>query len=103
MLDNLNTERRLSRLESRTKSNTYRINELREITSDIHELAKSMAVLVNSFDTMNSNIEELKSKVDTLESAPAKSWKESTKTIINTVIAVVSSTVAVSIMSQLNP
>lgn len=71
----LEHERRLAETESRSKSNTKRIEELERTTDTIQQLATSVAVMAEQMRTMNGSLASLSNKVETLEAEPAKKWR----------------------------
>ena len=71
----LEHERRLAETESRSKSNTKRIDDLERTTGAIQQLATSVAVMAEQMRTMNGSLTALTNKVETLEAEPAKKWR----------------------------
>ncbi len=82
-------ERRLTEVESRSKSNTKRIDKLEEQTEAINRLATSMAVMVEKQDETTNAVSELNDKVTALESKPAKRWESLVEKVIWAVAAAV--------------
>lgn len=74
-MDDKEYEHRLTDVESRCKSNTHRIDKLEESTEAINRLATSVEVMATKQDAMGVSVDKLVSKVDTLESKPAKRWE----------------------------
>lgn len=68
----LEHERRLTQVEQRCKSNTYRLEKLEESTEAINRLATSMEVMVNKQEQVAETVEKLDSKVTALEEKPRK-------------------------------
>lgn len=68
----LEHERRLTQVEQRCKSNTYRLEKLEESTEAINRLATSMEVMVNKQEQVVETVEKLDSKVTALEEKPRK-------------------------------
>lgn len=85
----LEHERRLAETESRSKSNTKRIDELERTTTTIQQLATSVAVMAEQMRTMNGNLASLTNKVETLEAEPAKKWRFVVEKVIYFVVAAV--------------
>lgn len=89
-------EHRLTEVESRTKSNTHRIDKLEESTEAINRLATSMEVMLSeqkhqtsAISKIETNVAKLDSKVETIEQKPAKRWESVTeKAILMLVTAV---------------
>lgn len=85
----LEHEKRLTEVESRSKSNTLRINKLEEQTEAINRLATSMAVMAEKQDETTSIVTALDSKVTALEAKPAQRWDALIDKIIWAVAAAV--------------
>ena len=85
----LEHERRLAEAESRSKSNTKRIDELEKTTGTIQQLATSVAVLAEQIKTMNGNLTVLTGKVESLEAEPAKKWRFVVEKAIYFVVAAI--------------
>lgn len=68
----LEHERRLTQVEQRSKSNTYRLEKLEESTEAINRLATSMEVMVSKQEQVAETVEKLDGKVTALEEKPAK-------------------------------
>ena len=83
----LDHERRLTEVESRSKSNTKRIDKLEEHTEAINRLATSMAVMAEKQDETTHIVSELDNKVTKLEEKPAKRWEKVVETIITIVVS----------------
>lgn len=89
-------EHRLTEVESRTKSNTHRIDKLEESHEAINRLATSMEVMVSeqkhqtsAIAKIETNVAKLDAKVETIEQKPAKRWESVTeKAILMLVTAV---------------
>lgn len=73
-MDDKEYEHRLTDVESRCKSNTHRIGELKEEITAVNQLATSVAVMAEQLKTMNANVDSLSDKVDAIEAKPAKRW-----------------------------
>lgn len=68
----LEHERRLTAVEQRSKSNTYRIEKLECSTEAINRLATSMEVMVSKQEQVAETVEKLDGKVSSLEKKPIK-------------------------------
>lgn len=78
----LEHERRLTDVEAKADRNEGRIKKLEESHEALHQLATSVAVMAEKQDTMNSNVEKLTEKVDSIEGKPAERWDKLISTII---------------------
>lgn len=78
----LEHERRLTEVEARAERNEGRIKKLEGEHEALNKLATSVAVMAEKQDTMNSNVEKLTEKVDSIEGKPAEHWDKLISTII---------------------
>lgn len=62
-------------IESRCKSNTHRINELREHQSALDKLATSVEVLATKQETVEGDVKEIKEDVKTITGKAGKRWE----------------------------
>lgn len=76
------TEERIASLEERCKSNTYRINELKENTAAVQRLATSVELMAQSMDGMAAEQKAQGQRLTALERIPADRWNSATKTVI---------------------
>ncbi len=76
------TEERIASLEERCKSNTHRINELKENTAAVQRLATSVELMAQSMDRMADEQKEQGQRLTALERIPADRWNSATKTVI---------------------
>lgn len=72
----LEHEKRLTEVESRSRSNTKRIDKLEQQTEAINRLATSMAVMAEKQDETATIVTALDDKVTKLEEKPAKRWEK---------------------------
>lgn len=70
----LEHERRLTEVETRSKSNSHRLDKLEESTEAINRLATSMEVMAERQEQVVETVGKLDSKVTLLEEKPAKRW-----------------------------
>lgn len=85
---------KLAEADSRSKSNTHRLDKLEEQSDAIHSLATSVGVMAegqkhqgDAIDRVANQVQNLDGKLDTLEKAPAKRWELVVKTLITAVVA----------------
>lgn len=67
-------EHRLSTVESRSKSNTKRLDKVEKQQDDFVELVTSVKVLAEREQNVETDVKEIKSDVKSLTSKPAKRW-----------------------------
>ena len=89
---------RLTETESRSKSNTHRIDSLEEKVDSLNRITTAMEVMATeqkhqteAMGEIKRNVESLDSKVEAIEQKPAKRWDSVVEKII---LAVVSAAVA---------
>lgn len=70
----LEHERRLTEVETRSKSNSHRLDKLEESTEAINRLATSMEVMAERQEQVVETVGKLDTKVTLLEEKPAKRW-----------------------------
>lgn len=95
-MDAIQTEHRLTEVEQRTKSNTHRLDKLEPIVEEIHTMSNTMVQLVQevkhtneAVSSLDSKVERMDNRVDEMEKAPAKEFKNTKTTVINTVLGAV--------------
>ena len=78
----LQFEHRLTETESRSKSNTHRIAEMKqrmdrqdERIDAVNRLASAVEVLATKQESIAENVDKLAGKVECIESEPAKKWR----------------------------
>ena len=74
-------------LEARCKSNTHRIDELEEDNRALHTLATSVEVLATKQETIEANVNEIKTDVKSLKSLPASRWEAMIKAVVTAIVA----------------
>ena len=67
-------ERRLTEVEGRAKSNTYRVDKLEKQQNEFVELVTSVKILAEREQNVENDVKEIKSDVKSLTSKPAKKW-----------------------------
>lgn len=72
---NENEHERLTRVEDRAKSNTYRIEEIEKRLDDNEKLVTSVALIAQKQETMEGDVKDIKKAVDNLTLKPAKRWE----------------------------
>ena len=73
-MDEVEIERRLTKVEDREKSNSYRLDEVEKRQEDITELVQSVATIAQKQNDMDSDVREIKTDVKALMAKPAKRW-----------------------------
>lgn len=90
----LEHEKRLTEVESRSRSNTKRIDKLESQTEAINRLATSMAVMAEKQDETATIVTALDSKVTKLEEKPAKRWEKVVETLLIALVSALAGFIA---------
>lgn len=80
-------EHRLTALESRSKSNQYRLDEMEKRQADLEELTSTVKVLVVREENVENDVKEIKNDVKTLTSKPGQRWEKVVETIATIVVS----------------
>lgn len=83
----LNHEHRLTEIEERSKSNTYRIDKLEERQNNLDDLVGTVKALAVREENVENDVKEIKSDVKTLTNKPAERWEDIVKTVLSVVVA----------------
>ena len=84
----LEWERRLSRVEDRTKSNTHRLDEVEQRQEDMTELVRSVAAIAQKQTDMDVDMKEIKADVKALTGKPGRRWDSVVEKALLTAVAV---------------
>ena len=84
----LEWERRLSRVEDRTKSNTHRLDEVEQRQEDMTELVRSVAAIAQKQKDMDVDMKEIKADVKALTGKPGRRWDSVVEKALLTAVAV---------------
>ena len=82
-----NQVRELADTTARSKSNTHRLDDVEKRLSDNEKLTTSVALMAQKQDSMEGDIREIKTAVNTLAEKPGKRWEALTSTIIAAIAA----------------
>lgn len=85
----LDHERRLTEVEQRSKSNTYRLAEVEKRQDNIEDLVGTVKVLADREKRVEGDVKEIKSDVKDLKQKPAKRWELAVTEMIKLLVAVV--------------
>ncbi len=95
-MNELEFEHRMTEVESRSKSNTHRLDKLEPIVQEIHTMSNTMVQLVQEVKHTNEavrsldiKVDRMDSRVDDMEKAPAKKWGAAKDKVFNTILGVV--------------
>jgi len=84
---------KLAEIDQRGRSNTRRIEDLERQNEALLKLASSVEVLATRQDAMSHTLDRLDSKVETLESLPARRWEAVVGAVISCVVGFVAALV----------
>ena len=73
-------------IDQRSKSNTHRINDLEEDNRALHQLATSVEVLATKQETIESNVQEIKTDVKALKAVPGSKWEALVKAVVTAIV-----------------
>jgi uncharacterized protein YoxC len=90
----LEHEKRLTKVEERSKSNQHRLDKLEPIVEEIHNMSETLVEMTTEMKHTNKSIEGIKDKVESMEQEPAKRWKDSTKAIFNAFLGAIGTAAA---------
>ena len=92
----ISIEHRLTEVEQRSKSNQHRLETLEKEHGVLHSMAASLEVMANeqkhqteTIAGVKTDVGRLESKVDVLESKPAKRWEAVVEKALLAVVAAV--------------
>lgn len=71
----LEHEKRLTEVESRSKSNAHRLDAVEEKQNDLSELVGTVKVLATKEAQVESDVKEIKGDVKMLTEKPGKKWE----------------------------
>lgn len=79
----------LTEVDTRSRSNTRRIEQLEKSTDVLNRLATSIEVMATKQEQMSDNIEKMDAKITVLEEKPVKRWDSLVTAIISSVVGIV--------------
>lgn len=83
----LEHERRLTDVESRSKSNTKRLDEIEKKQNDLGELVGTVKALAVREENVENDVKEIKIDVKSIKEKPGKRWDNLVSQIITLVVA----------------
>ena len=82
-------ERRLTEVESRSKSNMRRLDAVEKRQNNLDDLVSTVKVLVDREERVESDVSEIKTDVKEMKDKPGKRWDGLVDKIILTIAAAV--------------
>ena len=80
-------EHRLTEVEERSKSNTYRLAEVEKRQDNLDDLVSTVKVLAVREENVENNVKEIKIDVKSLTGKPAKRWDNLVNQVISILVA----------------
>lgn len=77
---------RLAEIDSRSRSNTHRLDKLEGNVAAIQSLATSVAVMAEKQGSMADQVGKIASDVEDLKGEPGRRWKNITEKIITVAV-----------------
>lgn len=95
-MNELEMEHRLTAVEDRSKSNSHRLDNMEPVVKEIHTMSTTMVTLVEGIKHTNlaisdliGKVDKIDSRVDEIEKAPGKEWKQTKQKVRDTVLGLV--------------
>lgn len=85
----LDHEKRLTEVEQRSKSNTYRLADLEKRQDNLDELIGTVKVLAVREENVENDVKEIKSDVKSLTQKPAQRWENIVSEVIKLLVVAV--------------
>ena len=80
-------ERRLTEVESRSKSNTKRLDDIETRQDNLDTLVATVAVLAEKESNVENDVKEIKNDVKSIKDKPGKRWDDIVDKVIWAVLA----------------
>lgn len=77
---------KIAEIESRSKSNTHRIDDLEADNKALHQLATSVEVLATKQEAIEANVSEIKDDVKSLKAIPGGKWEALVKAALTAIV-----------------
>lgn len=77
---------KIAEIESRSKSNTHRIDDLEADNKALHQLATSVEVLATKQEAIEANVSEIKDDVKSLKAIPGGKWEALVKAVLTAIV-----------------
>lgn len=82
-------EHRLTEVESRSKSNTHRIDDMERRQDNLDDLVSTVKVLVHREETVENDVKEIKSDMKILTGKSGKMWESIVEKVVLAIVAAV--------------
>ena len=77
---------KIAEIESRSKSNTHRIDDLEADNKALHQLATSVEALATQQEAIEANVSEIKDDVKSLKAIPGGKWEALVKAVLTAIV-----------------
>lgn len=84
----LEHEKRLTEVESRSKSNTKRIDEMEKRQDNLDDLVSTVRVLADREKRVEDDVSEIKDDVKEMKEKPGKRWESIVEKVIMTIVGI---------------
>ena len=78
---------KLAEVDQRSRSNTHRLEQVEKKLEDNEQLLTNVALIAQKQNTLESDVQEIKTDVKMLTAKPAKRWESVVEKIILAVVA----------------
>ena len=85
----LDHEKRLTETESRSKSNTRRLDKVEKWQADFGDLISTVKVLADREERVEKDVSEIKENVQEMKEKPGKRWDSVVDKVIFTIVGAV--------------
>ena len=85
----LDHEKRLTETESRSKSNTRRLDKVEKWQADFGDLISTVKVLADREERVEKDVSEIKENVQEMKAKPGKRWDSVVDKVIFTIVGAV--------------
>ena len=77
---------KIAEIDSRSKSNTHRIDDLEADNKALRQLATSVEVLATKQEAIEANVSEIKDDVKSLKAIPGGKWEALVKAVLTAIV-----------------
>ena len=85
----LEHEKRLTEVESRSKSNTKRLDDMEKRQNDLADLVSTVKVLAEKEARVEKDVGEIKETVEEIKTKPGKKWEGFVEKVALTIVSLV--------------
>lgn len=78
---------KLAEVDQRSRSNTHRLEQVEKKLEDNEQLLTNVALIAQKQNTLESDVQEIKSDVKMLTAKPGKRWESVVEKVILTIVA----------------